>query len=304
MPAHSTTRLASGLSRRASARGSSASGSAWPSGRCPPRRSRQVVRLTGARDHHDLDLAGVEHRGRAHVHQLAAGHRPAVAVAAVADQLHAAGDRARLALAGRSPACRACRRAERDLGADAGARSSAAPPADRRWRTRRRCRGPASSIAAEHRHGVHRAAGGAVVVVVEQHHRAAAGAPCARARHRVVPAARSCRRRPRALPTRWRAVRRNSAARQRHVAVGDDDSRETGVADVGMRKADEDAGAPARLRLSISRQRACSSRFGRVVAALAHHVRQHRPVAPGHRRPAPGPRAWARIARPARRPVS
>jgi hypothetical protein len=73
--------------------------------------------------------------------------------------------------------------------------------------------------------------------------------------------------------------------------------------DVGIGKADEHAWRTAR-PAPPSRGSGPAALVGAVVAALAHHVRQHRP---GGRRPWPGfawPASIARMALPARRPVS
>ena len=66
-------------------------------------------------------LAGVEHRRGPHVGQLAARHRPVVAVAAVDDAPHVAGHRARLALQAERRHVELAAERERDARADAGA---------------------------------------------------------------------------------------------------------------------------------------------------------------------------------------
>jgi hypothetical protein len=70
----------------------------------------------------------------------------------------------------------------------------------------------------------------------------------------------------------------------RRVAVGRDHGGQARLADVGMREAHEQGGAqalPAFLHLAGAR---LDLAVGEVVGALAHHMRQHRPLAPCHHR--------------------
>ena len=76
------------------------------------------------------------------------------------------------------------------------------------------------------------------------------------------------------------------AAGQHRVTVGDHHRRQAGHLNVGIRETDKQAGAERALGLHLA---AAGLQFavGRVVRALAHHMRQHRLAAPGHRRAAP-----------------
>ena len=76
------------------------------------------------------------------------------------------------------------------------------------------------------------------------------------------------------------------APRQGRIAVGHDHGRQARVFDVGVREADEHAGAERALGLHRPAAR-LQLAVRRIVAALAHHVRQHRPAAPGHGRARP-----------------
>ena len=137
----------------------------------------------------------------------------------------------------------------------------------------------------QHARGVHRAARGGVVVVVEQEHR-----PFGHglgARHRLLQRLELVDEGLALRPGRGQQLVAQALG-QRHVVVGGDDHAQPGVADVGMREADEQAGAQRTFglhRLAARLQRA----VGLVGRALAHHVRQHRHVAPGGGRLAPRP---------------
>ena len=265
----------------------------------------QVVRLHVVRDDHDLHRAGVEHRARTHVVQLAARHRSAVAEAPVAKEADAPGHPARHARQIDRRHVELAAEPERDLGADARLDHLL-----HRLGIEDRERGHVLETGvedrAEHRHRVHRSAGGAVVAVVEQHHRAAAGrlgiGERAGARHRRGERLDLVDER-RALGPGQVEQLVAPAPRQGRIAVGHDHGRQAREFDVGVRKADEDAGAERALGLHRPAAR-LQLPVRRIVAALAHHVRQHRPAAPGYGRARPARPAGRARARPARSPVS
>ena len=160
---------------------------------------------------------------------------------------------------------------------------------------------------AEHRHRVHRAAGGAVVAVVEQHDRAAAGrlgvGERAGARDRCGERLELVDERRARLPRPGRAARRASAApapgrrRSRPPPTGPANSMSAfgkPTKTLAQSAPSASIAAAARLQLAVRR----------VVGALAHHVRQHRPAAPGHRRARLAREQARAAARPARSPVS
>jgi hypothetical protein len=271
-------------------------------GRCPRLEGRQVVRLHMVGDDHDLDLAGVQHGGRAHVVDSRRGHRAAVAVDTVAEAAAPGRSRCAAGPSGRWPACRACRPATAHVWPDAGVhhllhrcrvedgkRGHVLSPASRMrpapswcpWcRPRRSCRcGPAAPPgrcpAAGRRQGL--------------------GAPSISASGSIAVDELLARR-----PGHVQQL--VAPARARRVVVGHHHGRQPGIGDVGIREADEHRGAQRALlpsRGSGPAARGWASRRCPGASRAAASAGGPRPWPAARGRPAaPAP------ARPARRPVS